>query len=180
MPQTTQLVSVGVKIKPRQSGYRFCFLLLLPQGIFGGHGFALQMTYTLRRDREKFQKHLLNNQSLKCHKEGNSEKKNVLQIFLMLLGHRISLRRPHEKEWKQPAPPRLTDPSVADAAGPSALCRVSYSHHGPVNQQRQCSHGDKWMATVTLIQRVNDSSNYSKLFSIFYKQVFKMRYFNHL
>ena len=86
LPQTTQLVSVGVKIKPRQSGYRFCFLLLLPQGIACGHGFALQVTYTLRRDRENFEKHLLNNQSLKCHKEGNSEKKNVLQIFLMLLG----------------------------------------------------------------------------------------------
>ena len=73
-------------IKPRQSGYRLCFLLLLPQGISYGHRFALQVTSTLGRDREHFQIQLLNNQSLKCHREENSEKNNVLQIFLMLLG----------------------------------------------------------------------------------------------
>ena len=34
----------------------------------------------------------------------------------------VSLRRPHEKEWKQPALPHLTDPHVDDVAAP--LLRV--------------------------------------------------------
>lgn len=66
----------------------------------------------------------------------------------------ISLRRPHEKQWNQPALPHLTDPSVDDVAGPSASCGMSYHCYGPMNQHRQLSHGDRRIAIVTLCKEL--------------------------
>ena len=177
MPQTTQLVSVGVKIKRRQSGYRFCFLLLLPQSISYGHRFALQVTSTLRRDRKHFQKQLVNNQSLKCHREGNSEKNNVLQILLMLLGPHGLTQETTREGMEATCSSTFDWPQCGRCCWPLCFVWMSYHCYGPMNQHRQLSHVDRRIAIVTM-QRVNGSSNYSKIFPILYKLVFKMRYFN--